>query len=316
MVSEGVLADHVLQAINSGQLDQFAGPGLKRLNEMLAVTLSKLREVPSEWQANIRRTTDPGHYAPRGEPLRLLSAALEEIDAHLGFLAHGNAYKLAALIEDAVDGLNRRRFTTGVSAARAITETSAVLDHWIRKLRPHLEAISTLKPSRLRLLESESRDGHAGTLKTLLDAMAALRSQSQLSKWNWLVFTGDAPVVDSKKIPAGAEQINVLTAIDKMSLSRSYGGRTLRVFYDALCDCVHPNRGSYMLFMDTCETTDVFWKPLLCAQPAHEEAMLTALALLAVPLQEMVPAGAAIINEIFDWHGKVRQLRSRLRAYL
>lgn len=58
-----------------------------------------------------------------------------------------------------------------------------------------------LKPSRLRLLESESRDGHAGTLKTLLDAMAALRSQSQLSKWNWLVFTGDAPVVDSKKIP-------------------------------------------------------------------------------------------------------------------
>ena len=108
MVSEGVLADHVLQAINSGQLDQFAGPALKRLNEMLAATLSKLREVPSEWQANIRRTTDPRHYAPRGEPLRLLSAVLEDIDAHLGFLAHGNAYKLAALESGPIKCLLRR----------------------------------------------------------------------------------------------------------------------------------------------------------------------------------------------------------------
>ena len=316
MASKGILAEHVLQAIKSGELDQFAGPDLKRLDEMLAATLVMLRDVPSEWRANIRRSTDPWHYAPRGQPLRLFSAVLEDIDATLGFLAHGNCYKLATLIEDAVDGLNRRRFTVAVSATRAITETSAVLHHWIRKLRPNFEAVSALTPSELRLSARALSRGDAGTLKTLLDTMAALRAQPQLTKWNWSVFTGDAPIADAKQVPAGAEQINVLTAIDKMSLSRTYGGRTLRVFYDALCDCVHPNRGSYMLFMDTCETTDVFWRPVLRAYPAHEEATLSALALLVVPLQELVPAAAAIISELFDWHRRVGGLRSRLRAYL
>jgi hypothetical protein len=71
-----------------------------------------------------------------------------------------------------------------------------------------------------------------------------------------------------------------------------------------------------MLFMDTCETTDVFWRPVLRAYPAHEEATLSALTLLVVPLQELVPAAAAIISELFDWHRRVGGLRSRLRAYL
>lgn len=162
------------------------------------------------------------------------------------------------------------------------------------------------------------RDGNpdAGALTTVLDAMTAFRAQPQLTKWNWSVFFGDAPVGDQKQIPPEVQQINVLTAMDKMSRSGSYEGRTLRVFYDALCDCVHPNRGSYALFMDMCETSDIFWKPSLAAQPTHDEATQTALVLVAVPLLELSPKGAAVITELLDWHRAIKQLRGKVRMYL
>jgi hypothetical protein len=317
MTSKRLLADHVLQAIKSGLLDDFAGPDLRRLDEILSATLSTLRTVPPTWCGNIRRSTDPSHYAPRGQPLRLFGGALEDIEANIGFLAYGNCYKLAALIEDTIDSLNRRRFTEAVSATRAITETSAVLHHWLPKLRPHFEAVSALTPRKLRLsARAFNKDTMGAVLKTLTDAMTALRAQPQLTKWNWLVFTGEDAVDKKREVPKGLEQVNVLTAIDKMKLSRSYNGRDLRVFYEALCDCVHPNRGSYMLFMDTCEVTNVFWRPVLRAHPTHQEAVLTSLAFIAVPLQELVPIAASCVAELLDWHGKVSGLRNRLRPYL
>jgi hypothetical protein len=317
MTRGSVLAEHVLQAIESGELDKFAGPELRQLDRILCDALATLRSVPNQWQANIRIDTNPAAFGPPGQPLRLVAGALEDVDATLGFVAHGNAYKLAALVEDAVDGLNRKRFTVAISATRAVIETYAAIAHSTRKLKPQLEALFALTPSMLAASTSvSSSKTYSAALQTILAAMSKLRAQPQLTKWNWLVFTGEALAADSKKVPPGLEQVNVLTAIDALKFSRAYGDRTPRIFYDALCDCVHPNRDSYMLFMETCETTETMWRPLLRAQPSHRELTLFALSLMAVPLQELVPVGIDIIGNLLAWHKKVIEIRVGLRAYL
>ena len=316
MTNTTVFADHVLRAIGSGELDKLAGPEFQNLDRLLGEALSRLRNVPDAWQAVIRVRTRPADYGPPGQPLRSMAGALEDIDATLGFVARGNVYKFLAFIEDAVDGLNRRRFTAAIAACRAIFETSAVLQYWTRKLGPQIEALTSLTPSSLTASVKSDSQQRIETFKLVLDTMSALRAQPQLSKWNWLVFTGDASVEKSKELPKGMEQINVLTAIDKLAFSRQYGARTPRVFYDALCDCVHPNRGSFMLFMETCETTETLWKPLLRARPTQQEATLVALTLMAVPLQELIPIGISLIDELLASHEKIIALRRGLKAYL
>jgi hypothetical protein len=239
-----------------------------------------------------------------------------------GYLVLGNVYKLRALLEDIVDGLNRHRFMIVAGATRTLIENVAVVHQLATKDIKIIDSVTSLHAKAiahaLRAASPRRRAGGnaseigaataamTGWRKLLLAAQKQLRTQIQLRKAN--VFDGGGAV------PRELQATNIMTLIDN-KFRYKHAEITPAVSYHALCEFVHPNGASYGLFVDKADRKGVTRELRLAAQPNDLSLQIVALQLIATPVVECVPAAVETLGAMKARWLALEKLEKSFRHY-
>lgn len=134
-------------------------------------------------------------------------------------------------------------------------------------LRSLLENVASLNwssefiVSRLEGLDTEALN-HAHTIDEEFEN--ELIRMTHGSRFNWKAYlTGNFEelVEASNRVPEMWHQTNILSRIDKLAKQTRYD--SLRLVYDHLCESVHPNLGSNLIYVREEEQTDIGVRILL-----------------------------------------------------
>lgn len=318
-----MLAPHVKDAIERFAEQPRMQGIFRKIGPTLGDALGELDRYPMHFSMGFRESFHPKDYAPKGRPDLLFTAQAAEVAELSGYVLLGNVYKLRALIEDIIDGLNRHRFMVVTGAARALMENIAFVEHLAHKDIGRIDAVLDLSARDIgralkvsmrnpRMIATTAEELAAQTLvkasaRLLIRAQEHLRIQMQLRRSN--VFHGGG------KVSANVSQTNILTMI-KNRLRYQHTSITPLTSYEALCEFVHPNGSSNYLFVDKIDPRGALRRRLhLSATPTDWTLHITVLSLIADPIIECLPVVLRTLNEARRRWASLEKFEVDIRQY-
>jgi hypothetical protein len=261
------------------------------LLEALSEVDAYLREVPKEFVMTFFH--DPTPQRLGDDAASAIRNAINETLEWLCFAHRSVAYRAAELAAELVRALNARSHLTALFCARALLELAGLFHMQLESIMAHGAKLGALAPEDLsrypHLQESRKRD----IASIVIEAWQAIRSVSAKSRFNWLAAepfgSGNlASNYSGKNLPEHLRQDNVLTAIDKLNLlGPAPKDATLRLYYEMICDFVHPNVGSVAVFVDQAQPAgDNRHEYVIRRTPESPEVTQVVLEVISIPVRE------------------------------
>ncbi|PFE65792.1 hypothetical protein CN316_22130 [Bacillus cereus] len=163
-----------------------------------------------------------------GDDNVIMKNLFSELHGWLGFFIFTNVYKTKHLIQDIEHGLNDSNYIRVTSASRTIMENAATINYYNNQLEP--------------LFTSTIPDG-----MNIINLIKILKDYSLKSRFNWKNYLFDAEFKKNwAEMDENHRQTNVLTMLGKLPQEEN----AVAFYYHRLCDFVHPNAASHILYIN------------------------------------------------------------------
>ena len=282
------------------------------LPEALSDTIGYLRSMPAEFQITWFRDPTPERIGE--DPAEAMANAVNDTVEWLGFAHRSVAYRAHELATEFVRALNARSYPTVVFSARALLELAALLHLQLKSILGHAAAIGALEREDLEGFTLLPQSRKQDIAKTVFEAWKEIRMSSAKTRFNWLAAwpfgSGHLALNFSEKnLPEHLRQDHVLKAIDKLEMS---GPRpqnaTFRLYYEMICDFVHPNLGSIVIFIDqACPAGPNKWLYVLHRKTKSQEVTQLVLEAVSIPVREALRILQADLVELDREYERLRK---------
>lgn len=291
--------------------------GLARLNEIdpcsagiaevlaaCSETLQSISETQATAMLGILNPAALGTNVPAG-----IAQLFQHVHQMLVLLRHVGACRLAEILSGVLSSLEQSYHTQACLLARASMEHAAIAQWRQRQLSPVLARVDELDPNSFG--SELTKGGGRSIFAAVLPAISLLDKCFGAARFNRRALLE----FEDLRIPIELDkeheyrQVGVMEAVEACEWKGPlWPATTPRFFYELLCDYVHPNAGSNLLYVDQESVTDIEGPSgarnrLVARVTAHcpedDSLLLHVLQVVCIPLRE----SASVLNQHLRWLG-------------
>ncbi len=188
---------------------------------------------------------------------------------------------------------------------QGIIETTALANNEWKETKDKSTPLYSINPSTIKNLKKESID-FSHVIPMILPFLTHFRILLQRSRTDWYSLANPtASKENADRLNSQLSQKNVYTAMEKLKFPETAYGKTLREQYDVICDFVHPNRGSHMLFVNESIQKNDFIEWVYTKNPSSIELVQIVLDVTAIPIIHCLSTAVTTYQE---WNALLEHL--------
>ena len=273
-----------------------------------------LEKIPMEVEIRCPISPEPQFYAPPGRPITSFLGVLNEIRKWCDIQKNLAPMKCNQLLDAYTNSLKLCHFLISFHAARAFFETTALYKNEWREASGKVKEIESLKPSNFNFATKNKND-YDNLLSKLFDLLIILRAVKQRSRFDWQAISHEEKPKQNEETEELLRQRNVLTAINKIKMPETKYCKTTREHYEMICDFVHPNRGSNMLFIERSTPDNNFINHVYSKQPKSYELLSLVIEFTTVPISICMDEIIKVYSKWDDFGKILDKLISGVKFY-